>query len=1208
MAQTNNSINNSTDNDLYVNSLSNDGASESFDLRKSRAGGVITSGDVLGAIFFSGYDGSNFINASKITSTSSGTIGAGRVASDLKFFTHPDSVTVATQRLAIASTGAITISTPDSGTALTISGGGLTATGTITFGSLATSGMVSTNGSGVLATTATTDHALQLGNASGTLSSLTLGTSGQVLVSGGAGVDPSWTTLATGVSSVTGTANQITSSPTTGAVVVSLPSAITAPGSLTTTTSLTAGNGFTVTTGTITLTPLSTSGIVVNNASGVISTTATTTNALQIGNVSGQLTSLSTGTSGQLLQSAGASAPAWTTATYPATIAQGDLLYGSAANTISLLNKDTNATRYLSNTGTSNNPAWAQVDLSNGVTGTLPVSNGGSGAATLTGVLIGNGTSAFTGNAITQYNTLVGGTSNAITSIAPSATSGVPYISQGSSANPTFGTAVVAGGGTGNTTFTAYSVICAGTTATGAFQNVSGLGTSGQVLTSNGAGALPTWQAAGGAVSSVTGTANQITASPTTGAVVVSLPSAITAPGSLTTTTTLTSGTDFTITAGDETVTNGDITIGNTDAAVTAPFIFFRKSRSGGVITTGDDLGELAFRGHDGTQFITGSRIRSDSSGTIATNRIASNLEFYTHPDSTTSSTLRMTIASTGAITVATPDSGTALTISGGGETITAGDFTLSSGNILLPTTSSTVGQLKINSVTWLHAYGTNNIWMGPYTAGFSITKTACVGIGDGVLSFNGGGNNTVAVGYQAGERMLNDSVVIGYRAGRCNGSNGNNFDNVIIGSNAVNQAGSNTQENVIIGSAAYTTTTSRPFRTVAVGKDAGGQINGLTDSNILIGWRAGYAFTSTESSNIIIGYNLGTAADNNTIRIGGGTGTGTGQQNKCFISGVYNTAVGATSNVALIDSSNQIGGLAGSANTFFVGGTAPSFTANPTASGTITGNALVSTTTITGGTDLTLTNGDALIGNTDAATTSPFVQLRKSRSGGVITSGDVLGEIDFMGISTGSTYVTGASIKCTSSGTIAANRVASNMVFATHPDSASGSTPTDRVTIASTGAVTIASPDSGVGLTISGGGLTVSAGDTTLVATYGKTIGATTATLLIDSTGLLGTVVSSARFKNNITDMDDASSALMQLRPVTFTFKKDQNKNLQYGLIAEEVAEIMPEIVNYDNEGLPFSVRYHDMPAMLLNEIQKLSRRIEALENQIAEQRGKHG
>ena len=57
------------------------------------------------------------------------------------------------------------------------------------------------------------------------------------------------------------------------------------------------------------------------------------------------------------------------------------------------------------------------------------------------------------------------------------------------------GTLSVSKGGTGNTTFTAYSVICAGTTATGIFQNVSGLGSSGNVLTSAGAGALPTWSA-----------------------------------------------------------------------------------------------------------------------------------------------------------------------------------------------------------------------------------------------------------------------------------------------------------------------------------------------------------------------------------------------------------------------------------------------------------------------------------------------------------------------------------------------------------------------------------------------------------------------------------------------------------------------------------------------------------------------------------------
>lgn len=78
------------------------------------------------------------------------------------------------------------------------------------------------------------------------------------------------------------------------------------------------------------------------------------------------------------------------------TFAQGDIIYASASNTLSALTKNTSSTRYLSNTGSSNNPAWAQVNLTNGVTGTLPVANGGTGATTFTAgrVLFGNGTSA----------------------------------------------------------------------------------------------------------------------------------------------------------------------------------------------------------------------------------------------------------------------------------------------------------------------------------------------------------------------------------------------------------------------------------------------------------------------------------------------------------------------------------------------------------------------------------------------------------------------------------------------------------------------------------------------------------------------------------------------------------------------------------------------------------------------------------------------
>ena len=89
---------------------------------------------------------------------------------------------------------------------------------------------------------------------------------------------------------------------------------------------------------------------------------------------------------------------------------------------------------------------------------------------TQTGLVKFDGTSAFTSTTTNQFNVLVGSTSNGIANVAPSATSGVPLISQGSSANPAFGTAVVAGGGTGIITTTAYAPICGGTTATGNFQ------------------------------------------------------------------------------------------------------------------------------------------------------------------------------------------------------------------------------------------------------------------------------------------------------------------------------------------------------------------------------------------------------------------------------------------------------------------------------------------------------------------------------------------------------------------------------------------------------------------------------------------------------------------------------------------------------------------------------------------------------------------
>ena len=111
---------------------------------------------------------------------------------------------------------------------------------------------------------------------------------------------------------------------------------------------------------------------------------------------------------------------------------------------------------------------------------------------------------------------------------------------------------------------------------------------------------------------------------------------------------------------------------------------------------------------------------------------------------------------------------------------------------------------------------------------------------------------------------------------------------------------------------------------------------------------------------------------------------------------------------------------------------------------------------------------------------------------------------------------------------------------------------------------------------------------------------------MYINSNGLLGTLTSSLRFKQQVHDMGDSTNALMKLRPVTFFYKPEYDngeRTLQYGLIAEEVAKVYPELVAYDNDGQPYSVRYQYITTMLLNEVQKQYHRAEAQADQIKAQ-----
>jgi trimeric autotransporter adhesin len=101
---------------------------------------------------------------------------------------------------------------------------------------------------------------------------------------------------------------------------------------------------------------------------------------------------------------------------------------------------------------------------------------------------------------------------------------------------------------------------------------------------------------------------------------------------------------------------------------------------------------------------------------------------------------------------------------------------------------------------------------------------------------------------------------------------------------------------------------------------------------------------------------------------------------------------------------------------------------------------------------------------------------------------------------------------------------------------------------------------------------------------------------VVVDANGRLGVAVSSQRFKDEVTPMEKASEAVLALKPVTFRYKKefDPSGAIQFGLVAEEVEKINPDLVVRDRDGKPNSVRYEQVNAMLLNEFLKEHRKNE--------------
>ncbi len=313
--------------------------------------------------------------------------------------------------------------------------------------------------------------------------------------------------------------------------------------------------------------------------------------------------------------------------------------------------------------------------------------------------------------------------------------------------------------------------------------------------------------------------------------------------------------------------------------------------------------------------------------------------------------------------------------------TLNTGDLQIVSGNFEMPTTSSsTVGVYTYNATRFLHAFGTQNCFLGTSSGNFTLTGQGNTGlghstapaitsglrnvaIGPGALLLCAGGDDNVAIGNAALDTITSSSnnVAVGtFTLTNCTSSN-----NTAVGQ----QAGANLTSNgamTAIGYSALNLATgdrntavghtsldavSTGERNTALGALAGTNLT-TGSNNILLGHNVASAYTSSEGSNIVIGH-AGVAAESNTIRIGT-NGSSTAQQNKAFVAGITAVTVSGSAPVG-IDTNSQLSslGFGTSAQVFTSNGAATSPTwqnpvTNTTANSAIASGSAVSLTTAT--------------------------------------------------------------------------------------------------------------------------------------------------------------------------------------------------------------------------------------------------------------------
>lgn len=518
-------------------------------------------------------------------------------------------------------------------------------------------------------------------------------------------------------------------------------------------------------------------------------------------------------------------------------------------------------------------------------------------------------------------------------------------------------------------------------------------------------------------------------------------------------------------------------------------------------------------------------------------------------------------------VTTIDGDSGSAT-----GATITFDGLTNSGSSVLFDATASTVS-LNI---------------------GDTVLNNCIVGKGSGNGTLTGGSN--VALGVQALPALTNGT------------------DNIAIGYLALNTA-QDCVWNVAVGTNALAANTTGNGTNIAIGYFS---LASLVDGvgNIAIGANAGSFYNGTEGENICIA-NVGVTGESQVIRIGT-----LGSQDLCFIQGIGGVTPGGTPEFVVIDPAtgqlgSQAGGGAGVSAIDGDSGTATgatiTFDASTNCGSTVEFTASASTvelsvTSILSNTMIGSNAGNGAISGTAnlGLGQSALLGLTSGVNNCGIGNGSLTtcssGDAN-VAVGQGSLFTLGTGNSNTSIGTTALNFITSgsnNIGIGQLAGTSYTSTESSNIVIGNSGTIADAN-------TIRIGTQGAGAGQQNkafMAGIAGVTVASSAAMLINTSTGQMGTVVSSRRYKENISELENDSQGILELRPVKFNYKNDTSREVHYGLIAEEVEGVFPDLVIYNKDRDPETVRYHELPALLISEIQRqhaiiadLSRRLERLE-----------